>query len=173
MGTQTTANGPYRPLIEWLERNDIPHEVHEHPVAFTAAATATAERVDPRVFAKVVGVSTDDGRRALLVVDAPDRVDLRKARVALHARDVRLVDEAELTALAPGCEPGALPAVGALFDTPMLADFAVRDDPTIVFNAGDHGHAVHVDRAAWERSAGVSYSDLAEDEPGVPAWARS
>jgi hypothetical protein len=50
-----------------------------------------AERVDPRTFAKVAGVRTPDGRTALLVLDAPDRVDLAKARRVLDASDVRLL----------------------------------------------------------------------------------
>ena len=50
--------------------------------------------VDARTFTKVVGVATDDGRRALLIVDAPDRVDLRKARAILDAGEVRLLSGA-------------------------------------------------------------------------------
>jgi Ala-tRNA(Pro) deacylase len=167
-----TIARPYAPLLDWLERNRVDYEVHEHPVTFTAAGTATAEGVDARTFAKVVGVITDDGRRALLIVDAPDRVDLRKVRLLLEADDVRLLTERELTELAPDCEAGALPAVGALFGLPMHADFAVEDDPEISFNAGTHRYTVRVDRAAWERVAHVRYADLAAaTEPG-PAWAR-
>lgn len=169
----TTLAGPHLTLLDWLVDHDVEFETHEHVETFTAWASARAEGIDPRTFAKVVGVATDDGRRALLVLDATDHVDLRKARRLLNAADVRLLSEPELEVLAPGCEAGALPAVGALFGVPMYADRAVRDDPEISFNAGTHRHSVRVERDAWDQASGVVYGDLAVDDVTMPAWARS
>jgi Ala-tRNA(Pro) deacylase len=166
-----TLSRPHAGLLDWLHRNRIDHEVHEHAEAFTAASTARAEGVDARTFAKVVGVATDDGRRALLVIDAPDRVDLGKAREVLQADHVRLLSEPELASLAPGCDAGAIPAVGSLFGLPMHADYAIQQDPEISFNAGTHRCSVRVDRAAWERATAVHYADLAVATDGRPAWA--
>lgn len=160
-------------LLDWLAGHDIEHEVHQHAQAFTGLETARAEGVDPETFAKVVGVATEGDRRALMVLDATDHLDLRKARLTLGAGDVRLLSEAELTMLAPDCETGAMPAVGELYGLPTYADFAVREDPQISFNAGGHRFSVRVDRAAWERAAAVHYADLAEDTDLRPAWAPS
>ena len=168
-----TPTGPHPLLLTWLAERAIEHEVHEHAQAFTARATATAEGVDPRSFAKVVGVRTDDDRTYMLVVEATDHVDLVKARHALFASDVRLLTEADLAALAPDCEAGAIPAVGILFHVPMVADYAVRDDRDISFNAGSHRFSVRVDRTAWERATAVRYADLATDSDKQPAWAQS
>jgi Ala-tRNA(Pro) deacylase len=168
------AATPARPdpaALEWLRSHGVDHQIHEHPETFRATSTALAEGIDPRTFAKVVGVTTDGGRTALLVVDAPHRVDLRKARVVLDASDVRLLDEAELAALTPGYEPGAMPALGGLFGLPMYADFAIRDDREISFNAGTHRYTVRVDRSAWEQATGVQYADLVVEDD-EPAWAR-
>jgi Ala-tRNA(Pro) deacylase len=172
MSASTVLDRPHAGLLGWLANHEIEHEVHEHPEAFTARQTASAEGVDPATFAKVVAVRTDDGRNILLIVDAIDQVDLHKAREALDARDVRLLPEPDAAALTPGCETGAVPAVGQLFDLPMVADFAVRDDPVISFNAGSHRFSVRVDRVAWERATGVAYADLALDDDARPAWAR-
>ena len=106
-------------------------------------------------------------------MDAIDQVDLHKARRALAAADVRLLSEPEAASLTPGCAIGAVPALGALFDVPMIADFAVRDDPVISFNAGTHRFSVRVDRVAWERASGVVYADLAIDDDVRPTWART
>ena len=171
METRASAP-PHAGLIDWLRSNGVDHELHEHPEAHTATDAARSEGVDPWTFAKVVGVITDDGRAALLVIDATDRVDLHKAARALKVRHVRLLDEADLAALTPGCEPGAMPAVGALFELPMHADYAVGEDPEISFNAGTHHYSVRVDRAAWERATAVGYADLAADNEDRPAWAR-
>lgn len=171
MNAATTIDRPYKPLLDWLADHAIEYELHQHDQAFTARATAAAEGVDPRTFAKVVAVASPDGRGALVVLDATDQVDLRKARRALGASDIRLLTEPELTALAPECELGAIPAVGSLFGLTTYADYAVRDDPEISFNAGSHRFSARVDRASWERACGVVYADLAADADGGPTWA--
>lgn len=173
MSAATVLDRPHAGLLEWLASHDIEHEVHEHPEAFTARQTASAEGVDPATFTKVVVVGTSDGRHAILLVDAVDQVDLHKARKALGAEDVRLLNEPAAAALTPGCATGAVPAVGGLFGLPMVADYAVRDDPAISFNAGSHRFSVRVDRVAWERATGVIYADLAVDDDVRPTWARS
>lgn len=167
----THTPGPHAGLLDWLAGHRVEYELHEHPLTFTARETAQAEGIDPRRFAKTIAVETDAGRRALLVVDAIDRVDLEKAGRVLGARRVRLLTEAELVEFAPECEVGTMPPVGELFGVPVYADHAVREDPEISFHAGSHHFTVHVDRAGWERAAGVVYADLAERE-GQPAWER-
>ena len=173
MDAGTTLDRPYQPLLDWFAGQDIEYEIHQHEPAFTARATAAAEGVDPRTFAKAVAVASPDGRTALVVLDATDQVDLSKVRLTLGVSDVRLLTEPELTALAPGCEVGAIPAVGSLFGLTTYADYAVRDDPEISFNAGSHRYSARVDRAGWERADSVVYADLVADADGGPAWARS
>lgn len=172
MTTTTTLDRPDQHLLDWLADHDIDHEVHPHERTVTAAATATAEGVDPRTFAKVIAVATDDGRTVLLVVEASDRLDLDRARLATASSDVRLLDEIELAELAPDCEVGALPAVGPLYGLSTVADHRLREDPEISFNAGSHRFAVRVERAAWERACSVIYANLAADRDAGPAWAR-
>jgi Ala-tRNA(Pro) deacylase len=89
----------------------------------------------------------------------------------LGAGDVRILTEAEFVAIAPDCEPGTVPPVPELFGVPVYADFALRESPEIAFHAGSHRFSVHVDRLAWERTAGIAFADLALDN-GQPAWAR-
>jgi Ala-tRNA(Pro) deacylase len=163
--------GPHAGLLDWLAGRHVEYELREHPETFTAEATARAEHIDPKRFAKVVGVATNDGRRVLLVVDAPDHVDLAKARGVLGAADVRLLTEAEFAAIAPECDPGTIPPVPELFGVSVYADFALRDAPLLSFHAGSHRFTVHVDRVTWERAPGIAYADLAQDD-GAPAWAR-
>jgi Ala-tRNA(Pro) deacylase len=160
-------------LLAWLAGQGIEYEVHEHAPAVTARAAAKAEGVDPHTFAKVVALRIPDGRAAFAVLETTDQLDLRKAARALGADEVRLLSEGELAALDPACEVGAIPAVGVLYGVPMVADYAVRDDPAISFNAGSHRASVRVDRHGWERATGVVYTDLAADRDDRPAWANS
>jgi prolyl-tRNA editing enzyme YbaK/EbsC (Cys-tRNA(Pro) deacylase) len=55
----------------------------------------------------------------------------------------------------------------------MVADYAVREDRDISFNAGSHRFSVRVDRLAWEEATAVSYADLAAESDTGPVWARS
>ena len=164
---------PHAGLLDWLAAADNEYELHEHPLTYTARETARAEGIDPHRFAKVVAVATSDGRKALIVVDAVDRVDLVKARHVLDAGAIRLLSEEEMLELAPECAVGTIPPVGDLFGVHVYADHAVREDPDISFHAGSHRYTIHLDRAAWERSARVVYGDLAADRDGTPVWARS
>ena len=168
--TPRTA-GPHAGLLDWLAGRHVEYELHEHPETFTAEATARAEHIDPRRFAKVVGIASNDGRRALLLVDAPDHVDLAKAKRILGAADVRLLTEPEFAALAPECDAGTIPPIPDLCGLPVYADFALRDAPMLSFHAGSHRYTVHVDRVAWERASGIAYADIAQDDD-TPAWAR-
>lgn len=172
-GDEPVQAGPHRGLLDWLEENGVQYEIHEHPTTFTARETARAEHVNPATFAKAVGVVADDDRRALVVLEATDHLDVLKARRVLGASRVRLMTEAELAESCPACEVGATPAVGALFGLPIYVDESIRDVPVITFPAGSHRYAVHVDRPAWERALGVSYSALAEHRVIEPAWMRS
>ena len=160
-------------LLGWLSERGVEYEVHEHALAFTARGSAKAEGVDPRTFAKVVVARAEDGRVTFFVIEAIDELDLVKAARTMGTNVVRLLTEHELKALAPDCEVGAIPAVGALFDVSMIADHALRDDRDISFNAGSHRCSVRVERAGWERAAGVLYADLAVDRDDRPVWSRS
>jgi Ala-tRNA(Pro) deacylase len=159
-------------LLRWLATASIDHEVHHHATALSSDATARAEGVDPHQFVKAVIVETADGRDAILALEASDRVDLAKACEALSTSHVHLLTEDRMAAIAPDCDPGAWPPVGAWFAMPVVADRAIHDEDAITFNAGSHDYAVRVDRAGWERAAAVRYADLAEDHPGEPAWMR-
>lgn len=174
MVQEPTGGVPPNPrLLDWLADHSVDYELHEHPPTHTARETARAEGIDPRRFAKTLAVETAEGERALVALDATDSLDLHKAARLLGTDRVRLLTEAELAELASDCEIGALPPVGALYGVPVFADFAVRDDPEISFNAGSHRYTVHVEREAWERAAGVAYGDLDLTDPTVPPWARS
>ena len=174
MGATSTEaeGGPHARLVQWLEAHGVEHDVHEHRRTVTAQETARAEGIDPRRFAKCVGVITAEGRHALLVVEATDRIDLQKAREALHSDHVRLLSEAELFELAPDCEVGAIPPIGELWGLTVYADNELREDPEVAFNAGSHRYTIRVDRASWVQAAHVIYADVAESHAG-PAWAQA
>lgn len=160
MTATTHVTPPLAALLAWLHDNDIEYHVHPHVPTFTARATALAEGVDPRTFAKTVVVRADDGRRVLLVLDATDQLDLKAAARVLGATHVQLLTERELAELAPECDLGAIPPL-PIWHLPIYADYGVNEDAEISFHAGSHAYAVRVNREAWERAADVQYGELA------------
>ena len=171
--TDTAQTGPHPGLLDWLAGHHVEYELREHPLTITARETARIEGIDPRRFAKTLGVVTADGTHALVVLDAIDRLDLVLARRVLDTGMVRLLDEAGLLELGPDCEVGTIPPIGALFGVRVYADFAIREDPEITFHAGSHRYTVTVERPAWEKAAQVTFGNLAVRTERGPAWLES
>lgn len=165
----TSAEAPHPGLIEWLASRAVGYELRAHPPTFTALQTAQLEGIDPIRFAKTVVVEAADGTRAIVVVDALDRISLHKVARALHTDEARLLEERELASFAPGLALGAIPAVGDLFGVRVYADYAIYEAPEITFPAGSHACTVTVDRPAWGRAARVVFVDVMDDEDR-PVW---
>ena len=168
----TISRAPDRRLLEWLKAHNVDYDLHHHAPTVTARQTARAEAVAARTMVKSVIVQAADGRKAILALEASDRVDLARAAHVLGTTEVHLVSEAELAEMAPDCDPGTWPPVDTIFGLPVLADSALRDEPEVTFNAGSHEFAVRLDQQAWARAANVRYVDVAERRSDEPAWAR-
>jgi Ala-tRNA(Pro) deacylase len=161
MAAKHPDTGPFADLMTWLEDHAVPYELHPHPLAYTASATAHVEGVSERTFAKVVGIGTADGSEVLAVVDASDHVDLVRLAAFIGTDWVTLLTEHRMKEILPGCEVGTIPPIPELVQLEVVADEAVRAEPRISFHAGSHRTAVRVDREAWERAAGIRFGAFA------------
>lgn len=155
-------------LRSYLQENGVAFEEHEHRKAFTAQEVAAAERIPGRMLAKPVMVLAD-GRLAMLVVEAPQRVDLDRARAALGAAEVRLAREDEFAEAFPDCEPGAMPPFGNLYDVPVYVDRAVTRNDRLVFQAGAHTRTMSVRYADLERLVQPTVAEFARGAGGAHA----
>ncbi len=118
-----------------------PHTVLTHRTAFTAQEEAAATHVPGINWAKTV-VCFADGQPVLAVLPAHYRVDVTRLGRLAGAADVRLAEEAEIKALYPDCEPGAMPPLGPLFGQRVFIDVTIASDTEVVFHAGTHPDAV-------------------------------
>lgn len=149
-------------LIEWLEDHGVPYSVQEHAPSYTARETARLEALNPEDFAKTVAVQAADGRRALFVLDADDRLDLGAVAELLGTPAVRLLTELEMEYAVPGCEAGTLPPVPEVVEMPVFADDDVGDAEAITFHAGSHRYTVRVGTAEWAAAADVQFADISD-----------
>jgi Ala-tRNA(Pro) deacylase len=147
-------------LEAYLRENKVPFQVQHHAVAYTAQEVAAAEHVPGRMLAKVV-VLLGDGKLSMFVLPAPARVDVEKAASVLGVKEARLAHEDEFADRFPGCEVGAMPPFGNLYDLPLYVDKSLSEDETIVFEAGTHTDTISMKYADFERLTKPTVAEFA------------
>jgi Ala-tRNA(Pro) deacylase len=147
-------------LEEYLNSNRVAHRWVHHRPAYSAQETAAAAHVSGKQFAKTVIVSLD-GRLAMVVVRADERVDMPKLREAAGVQEGRIVSEQEFSDRFPECETGAMPPFGHLYGMPVYVSKQLAEDEEISFNGGSHTELVS-----------LAYSDYVRlEHPRVMAFA--
>lgn len=141
---------PVDRLKKYLEENDVRFETIKHSQAFTAQELAARVHVPGRDVAKTVMVWLD-GRMAMVVLQAPDHVSMNRLKDFSGAKVVELATEEEFADAFPGCEVGAMPPFGNLWEMNVLVDQHLREDEQIVFNAGSHTELVKLSYTDFER----------------------
>jgi Ala-tRNA(Pro) deacylase len=137
-------------LRKFLDAERTTYEVLSHRQAFTAQETAEAQHVRGVELAKVVMLRSG-GQFIMMVLPAPFRVDVDRARAALGKPDAVVATEVEFQGLFPHCEAGAMPPFGNLYGLPVYVDQTLTRDAEIVFNAGTHTQTVKMKYADFAR----------------------
>ena len=150
---------PVEKLRKFLEDNHVKFVTISHSPAFTAQEIAAAAHVPGRELAKTVMVKLD-GRLAMAVLPAPDKVSPKRLREVTGATDVALAAEEEFASVFPNCELGAMPPFGNLWDMDVFVDRTLREDEQIAFNAGSHTELVKLAYADFERLVSPVAADL-------------
>jgi Ala-tRNA(Pro) deacylase len=128
-------------LKEFLDGNNVDYETLWHTPTYTAQGAAEKMHVSGKLLAKAVVVKATGGF-VMAVLEAPDHLDLKKLGDLAQRSELRLATEREFEELFPGCEPGAIPPFGNLFEIPVFVDRKLSADPEIVFNAGSYRDAI-------------------------------
>lgn len=141
---------PVNKLKEFLNSRKIKYVTITHSPAYTAQQIAASAHIPGKVLAKTVIVKID-AELAMAVVPASSRVDLDLLKQAAGARDVRLATENEFKETFPGCELGAMPPFGNLWDMEVYVACSLSDDDEIAFNAGSHVELIKLGYTDFER----------------------
>jgi Ala-tRNA(Pro) deacylase len=152
---------PIKTLTKFLDQNQVKYVTIRHSLAYTAQGVAASAHISGRDVAKTVMVKLD-GKMAMAVLRASDRIDLDLLRSASSAETVELASEAEFQGLFPGVEPGAMPPFGNLYDMDVYVDETLAQDEHIAFNAGSHTELIQLDYTDYARSV----------EPRMASFAR-
>lgn len=141
---------PLERLQRFLDDNDVKYVMVRHSPAFTAQEVAASSHIPGRELAKTVIVRLD-GQLAMAAVAASEQVSLEKLKEASGAGTAELAEEAEFKDRFPGCELGAMPPFGNLFDMDVYVSETLAQDEEIAFSAGSHSELLRLEFRDFER----------------------
>lgn len=128
---------PVRRLKEFLDGNHVKYVTIAHSQAFTSQEIAASAHIPGRELAKTVMIKVD-GKMAMAVVPASQKVDLSLLEGVTGGQKVELATEDEFRYRFPECEIGAMPPFGNLYGMDVFVAEELAKDETIAFNAGSH-----------------------------------
>jgi Ala-tRNA(Pro) deacylase len=128
---------PARALQTFLDSHQVKYVTIRHSPAFTAQEIAASAHIPGKQLAKTVMVKLD-GKLAMAVLPASDKVDFERLKAAAGAHTVALANEQDFQDRFPECEVGAMPPFGNLYGLDVWVAARLAEDEEIAFNAGDH-----------------------------------
>lgn len=135
-------------VLDYLDSQGVRYETSQHRPTFTAQQMAAEEHVPGMEVAKPVVVRVD-GKHYLCVLPACCKIDLEALKNGFHADDVTLANEDEMAELFGDCLLGAEPPFGHLYGLETLVDESLEQEPRMVFQAGTHELAVHMNMSDY------------------------
>jgi Ala-tRNA(Pro) deacylase len=139
-----------RQLREFLDSHKIKYAVLPHSHAITAQQIAASAHIPGKELAKTVVVKLD-GKTALAVLPASQKVDFELLQEAAAAKHAELATEEEFRDRFPDCDLGAMPPFGNLYGLEVYVAEALAEDEEIAFNAGSFTELVRMDYRDFER----------------------
>ena len=88
---------------------------------------------------------------AMAVVPASRKVGFDSLREVAGAESVQLASEQAFRDMFPGCEVGAMPPFGNLYDMDVYVSKLLAEDEEIAFNAGSHTELIRLAYQDFER----------------------
>jgi Ala-tRNA(Pro) deacylase len=141
---------PVKKLKEFLNSNNVKYVSITHSSAFTAQEIAASAHIPGKELAKTVIVKLD-GKMVMAVLPASSKVDFGMLKEATGASSVRLAEEFEFVDKFPGCDPGAMPPFGNLYNIDVYVAKSLTEDEEIAFNAGTHTELIRLPYKDFER----------------------
>ena len=140
---------PVQSVKEFLDKHNVKYVSMSHSPAFTSQEIAAAAHVSGKSLAKTVIIKVN-GELAMVVIPANHQVNFAKLKEATGAQTVDLATESEFKDKFTGCEVGAMPPFGNLYDMPVYMSDQLSGQDHILFNAGSHSELMQLDYQDFE-----------------------
>jgi Ala-tRNA(Pro) deacylase len=141
---------PIGRLKHFLDEQNIKYVTIRHSPAHTASEIAESVYIRGKELAKTVMVMID-GKMAMAILSASDKVDLSLLKQAAGAGKIRLAREDEFKDKFPACELGAMPPFGNLYGMEVFAAESLAASKEITFSAGSHTESIRMAYKDFER----------------------
>jgi Ala-tRNA(Pro) deacylase len=128
---------PFEKLKKYLDDHHIKYVIIKHSPAFTAQEVAGLVHIPGKEMAKTV-LALIDGKIAMTVLPADNKVDFAMLKKTTGAKEVLLATEEEFKYHFPDCEVGAMPPFGNLYGMDVWIEKSLTKDAEIIFNACSH-----------------------------------
>ena len=141
---------PAQIIRKYLDDNEIKYISIKHSRAYTSQEIAASAHIEGRRLAKTV-VLKIDGKLAFAVLPASYKIDFEMLKKTIGNENVRLANEQEFKDRCPGCEVGAMPPFGILFNCETIVAASLVEDEDILFNAGNHSELIKMKYSDFEK----------------------
>ncbi len=141
---------PSKKIKEFLDQHQIKYVCVTHSPAFTAQEIAASAHIRGKGLAKTVLIKLE-GKMAMTVLPASYKIDFDMLKEELGTNEVRLANEQEFKDKFPGCEVGAMPPFGNLYNMDVFVAASLVEDEEIAFNAGNHVELIRMEYKDFEK----------------------
>ncbi|HLB42446.1 MAG TPA: YbaK/EbsC family protein [Gammaproteobacteria bacterium] len=140
---------PVKKLKEFLDKEQVKYVSMTHSPAFTSQEIAAAAHISGKQLAKTVIIKMNK-QLAMVVVPANSQINFTKLKATVGT-NIDLASEAEFKNKFSGCEVGAMPPFGNLYDMPVFVSDQLGQQDHIIFNSGSHSELMQLAYADFER----------------------
>jgi prolyl-tRNA editing enzyme YbaK/EbsC (Cys-tRNA(Pro) deacylase) len=163
----------YHPTVAkikgFLELHNVEYKAFEHEAVRTsqeAAALRPEYSIAQGAKALIVrikkkNVSKEEEKQFVqIVVPGDAKFDPRKARHALHAKDIRFATPEEVSEITDGVVPGGVPPFGNLFGLEVYVEKTLLVNGEIIFNAGDRSYSMSITSEGYIKAVQPNIVDI-------------
>lgn len=140
---------PVEKLKNYLNDKQIKYAVIAHSPAFTAQEVAQSAHISGNQVAKTVVLKVN-GKLCMLVLPASDYVDLQSLKKLVGNDDIELATESDFKDKFPGCEVGAIPPFGNLYDMDVYMSDSLSKHNQLAFSAGNYSELIQLDSKDYQ-----------------------
>ena len=141
---------PVSKIKDFLDSQNIKYVTIKHSPAYTAQEVAASSHIPGKELAKTVIIKVND-EMAMFVLPASFKINFDLLKNVIGANTVKLAAENEFKDMFPGCEIGAMPPFGNLYDIEVYVTESLSGEKEIAFNAGSHTELIKMAYKDFER----------------------
>ncbi len=155
-------HNPYSAIIDLLESHKIPFEIIEHEPVFTSDQAATVRGITADAGAKSLLLNAD-GKFVLCILPGSARLDSKKVKKLLGAKNLRFAKPEEVLAVM-GCEVGSCYPFGNLLGITTFVDPSLSKHEIISFSTGVHTKSIKMQWKDYEKITKPNLTTICVEE---------